>query len=58
MSANCKNHLCKLCFLSPERRAKKAGSTFKHALRKLKRGDAIEITGVDGDFIVNDPRKE
>src|SRR5665213_447695 len=38
--------------------ASKQGSTFKDALKALKPGDSIEVSDVDGDFIVIDPRKE
>ncbi|HEY3853425.1 MAG TPA: FAD-dependent oxidoreductase [Verrucomicrobiae bacterium] len=34
------------------------GSTFKKTLKALKPGDSIEITDVDGDFTVTDPKKE
>lgn len=34
------------------------GSTFKKTLKGLKPGDSIEVTDVDGDFIVADPRKQ
>jgi ferredoxin-NADP reductase len=37
--------------------AKAKGSTFKKTLRALNLGDSIEISDVDGDFIVSDPRK-
>jgi ferredoxin-NADP reductase len=32
-------------------------STFKKTLKTLKPGDLIEISDLDGDFILNDPRK-
>jgi ferredoxin-NADP reductase len=38
--------------------AVKEGSTFKKALKALKPGDFIEVSDLDGDFIVGDPRKE
>ena len=34
------------------------GSTFKKTLKDLKVGDSVEITDVDGDFTVTDPKKE
>jgi ferredoxin-NADP reductase len=36
----------------------KHGSTFKKTLKALKLGDTIEISDLDGDFIVSDARKE
>jgi ferredoxin-NADP reductase len=36
----------------------KKGSTFKKALRALKIGDSIEVSDVDGDFIVGDKAKD
>src|SRR5580698_4308587 len=39
------------------RLAAKKGSTFKHNLKSLKLGDAIEFSDLDGDFTVDDPRK-
>jgi len=38
--------------------AAKGGSTFKKALKALKPGDSIEVSDLDGDFIVRDPRKD
>jgi ferredoxin-NADP reductase len=38
--------------------ASKQGSTFKEALKALKMGDSVEVSDVDGDFIVSDPKKE
>jgi ferredoxin-NADP reductase len=38
--------------------AAKQSSTFKKALKTLKLGGTIEISDLDGDFIVSDPRKE
>ncbi len=38
--------------------AAKQGSTFKKALRALKPGDSIEVSDLDGNFIVSDPRQE
>ncbi len=37
--------------------AAKEGSTFKKTLKALKVGDEIEVSDLDGDFIVSDPRK-
>lgn len=37
--------------------ATKESSTFKKTLKALKRGDSIEVSDLDGDFIVSDPRK-
>jgi ferredoxin-NADP reductase len=37
--------------------ASNQGSTFKKALRALKPGDSIEVSDLDGDFIVSDSRK-
>jgi len=34
------------------------GSTFKKTLKALKVGDTIEISDLDGDFIINDARKD
>jgi ferredoxin-NADP reductase len=36
----------------------KRSSTFKKSLKALKPGDSIEISDLDGDFIVSDARKE
>jgi ferredoxin-NADP reductase len=36
--------------------ASKEGSTFKKTLKGLKRGDEIEISDLDGDFLVTDPK--
>lgn len=36
----------------------KRSSTFKNALKTLKTGDTIEISDLDGDFIIDDPNKE
>ena len=36
----------------------KRGSTFKKTLKTLKPGDSIEISDLDGDFILNDPKKQ
>lgn len=38
--------------------ARADGSTFKKALKTLKRGDVIEVSDLDGDFTLSDPRKE
>ena len=38
--------------------AGKHGSTFKKALKALRPGDAIEVSDLDGDFIMSDARKE
>jgi ferredoxin-NADP reductase len=35
----------------------KRSSTFKKTLRALKPGDSIEVSDLDGDFIVSDPKK-
>src|SRR5580704_13673736 len=37
--------------------ASKNGSTFKNALKDLKPGDIIEVSDLDGDFTLSDPRK-
>lgn len=34
------------------------GSTFKKTLKELKRGDEIEVSDLDGDFTLDDPKKE
>jgi ferredoxin-NADP reductase len=34
------------------------GSSFKRALRNLKPGDVINADELDGDFVVNDPRRD
>src|SRR5882672_8840051 len=36
----------------------KRSSTFKKTLRALKPGDSIEVSDLDGDFIVSNPRKQ
>jgi len=38
--------------------AAQEGSTFKKTLKALKAGDEIEVSDLDGDFIVGDARKE
>jgi ferredoxin-NADP reductase len=38
--------------------AAQEGSTFKKTLKALKPGDTIEVSDLDGDFIVSDTRKE
>lgn len=40
------------------RQASKSGSTFKKHLKALKKGDEIEVSDLDGDFVVTDPKKE
>jgi ferredoxin-NADP reductase len=35
----------------------KKGSTFKKTLKALKAGDTIEVSDLDGDFVVDDPKK-
>jgi ferredoxin-NADP reductase len=37
--------------------AAKAGSTFKKTLKALKPGDSIEVSDLDGDFILSDSKK-
>src|SRR5580698_9008846 len=39
------------------RLASKKSSTFKNTLKALKIGDDIEVSDMDGDFIVSDPKK-
>jgi ferredoxin-NADP reductase len=38
--------------------AAERGSTFKKALKALKPGDSIEVSDLDGDFLLGDLRKE
>lgn len=38
--------------------AAKQSSTFKKTLKGLKRGDTIEVSDLDGDFIVSDSKKQ
>jgi ferredoxin-NADP reductase len=38
--------------------AAEQGSTFKKTLKALKLGDLIEVSDLDGDFILGDPRKQ
>ncbi len=38
--------------------AGKKGSTFKKTLKALKPGDSIEISDLDGDFLLSDSRKQ
>jgi ferredoxin-NADP reductase len=38
--------------------ASERSSTFKKALKALKLGDSIEVSDLDGDFIVSDPKKQ
>jgi ferredoxin-NADP reductase len=52
-SAPCERHVILTTRFTSER-----GSTFKKSLKALKPGDAIEISDLDGDFIVSDARKE
>jgi ferredoxin-NADP reductase len=52
-SAPCEHHV-----MLTTRFASKQGSTFKEALKALKLGDSIEISDLDGDFVVGDARKE
>jgi ferredoxin-NADP reductase len=51
-SAPCERHV-----MLTTRFASKQGSTFKNALKALKPGDSIEVSDLDGDFIVTDSRK-
>src|SRR6185436_10637886 len=37
--------------------ASKEGSTFKKTLKALKNGGSIEVSDLDGDFVVDDPKK-
>jgi ferredoxin-NADP reductase len=50
-SAPCENHV-----MLTTRFAKDRSSTFKDALKKLKAGDTVEVSDLDGDFVVGDPR--
>jgi ferredoxin-NADP reductase len=52
-SAPCEQHVMLTTRFASER-----GSTFKNALKSLKIGDPIEMSDLDGDFIVSDPKKE
>jgi ferredoxin-NADP reductase len=52
-SAPCERHV-----MLTTRFASKEGSTFKKTLKALKPGDTIEVSDLDGDFIVSDPKKE
>ena len=52
-SAPCERHV-----MLTTRFAGKQGSTFKKTLKALKRGDIIEVSDLDGDFILSDARKE
>jgi ferredoxin-NADP reductase len=40
------------------RLAKTKGSTFKKTLKALKIGDSIEVSDVDGDFVIEDKHKQ
>jgi len=51
-SAPCEKHV-----MLTTRFTSKHGSTFKKTLKALKAGDAIEISDLDGDFIVSDTKK-
>jgi ferredoxin-NADP reductase len=52
-SAPFENHVMLTTRLAAEK-----GSTFKKTLRELKLGDAIEVSDLDGDFILGDPEAE
>ena len=52
-SAPCERHV-----RLTTRFSSKVGSTFKKTLKAFKPGDTIEISDLDGDFIVSDPKKE
>jgi ferredoxin-NADP reductase len=52
-SAPCEKHV-----MITTRFASKRSSTFKQTLKGLKTGDTIEISDLDGDFLVSDARKE
>ena len=52
-SAPCERHV-----MLTTRFASKQGSTFKKTLKALRLGDSIEVSDVDGDFVVGDPSKE
>jgi ferredoxin-NADP reductase len=52
-SAPCERHV-----MLTTRFDSKRSSTFKKTLKVLKCGDTIEISDLDGDFIVSDARKE
>jgi ferredoxin-NADP reductase len=45
-------------FMITTRFASTEGSTFKKTLKALKKGDTIEISDLDGDFVVSDARKD
>ena len=51
-SAPCEKHV-----MLTTRFASNHGSTFKKTLKALKPGDAIEVSDLDGDFIISDPKK-
>jgi ferredoxin-NADP reductase len=52
-SAPCEKHV-----MITTRFDSKRSSTFKKTLKALKPGDSLEISDLDGDFIVSDTRKE
>ena len=52
-SAPCEKHV-----MLTTRFDSKRNSTFKKTLKALKRGDTIEISDLDGDFIVGDPKQQ
>jgi ferredoxin-NADP reductase len=52
-SAPCERHV-----MVTTRLAGMKGSTFKKNLKALKRGDTLEVTGVDGDFTLADAKSE
>jgi ferredoxin-NADP reductase len=52
-SAPCEHHV-----MLTTRFASKQGSTFKKALKAFKPGDSIEVSDLDGDFIVGNPTEE
>jgi ferredoxin-NADP reductase len=52
-SAPCEKHV-----MLTTRFDSKRSSTFKKTLKTLKRGDTIEISDLDGDFLMGDARKE
>jgi ferredoxin-NADP reductase len=51
-SAPCERHV-----MVTTRFNSKRSSTFKKTLRALKPGDTIEVSDLDGDFIVSEPKK-
>src|SRR6185436_15731863 len=52
-SAPCEHHV-----MVTTRFASKQGSSFKKALKALKPGGSIEVSDLDGDFVLGDPRKQ